>query len=64
MLDDAIRIAGSFEELKDVVAEIDAQLKPYKRQMDKATFSQTRENLLRKRLRDRIGIPRLSLFYL
>ena len=64
MLDDAIRIAGSVEELKEVVAEIDAQLKPYKRQMDKTTFSQARENLLRKRLRDRFGVPRLSLFYL
>jgi hypothetical protein len=32
--------------------------------MDKAAFEQTRENLLRKRLRDHFGVPRLSLFFL
>lgn len=64
MLDTAIRTAIPEEQLASVQTEIDAQLKPYKRQMDKAVYEQTRENLLRKRLRDLAGAPRLSLFYL
>jgi hypothetical protein len=64
LLDTAIRTAIPEEQLASVQTEIDAQLKPYKRQMDKAAFEQTRENLLRKRLRDLVGVPRLSLFYL
>ena len=64
LLDSAIRTGIPEGQLATVQAEIDAQLKPYKRQMDKAAFEQTRENLLRKRLRDFVGVPRLSLFYL
>jgi len=64
MLDDAIRSAASDAQWESARAEIDAQLKPYKRHMDKAALEQTRENLLRKRLRDHLGIPRLSLFFL
>jgi len=64
LLDDAIRAAVSESELESANAEIDAQVKPYKRHMDKAAFEQTRENLLRKRLREHFGVPRLSLFYL
>ena len=63
MLDDAIRtVAG--DDLKAIDTEIDAQLKPYKRHMDKAAFEQTRDNLRRKRLREHFNVPRLSLFYL
>lgn len=64
LLDTAIRTSIPEEQLASVQSEIDAQLKPYKRQMDKEAFEQTRENLLRKRLRDHAGVPRLSLFYL
>ena len=64
MLDDAVRLAVGEDELEAANREIDAQLKPYQRQMDKAAFEQTRENLLRKRLRDHYGVPRLSLFFL
>jgi hypothetical protein len=63
-LDDAMRRAASASELESASAEIDSQMKPYKRHMDKAAFEQTRENLLRKRLRDQFGVPRLSLFFL
>jgi hypothetical protein len=63
-LDDAIRAAVTEAELEAANAEIDAQVKPYKRHMDKAAFEQTRENLLRKRLREHFGVPRLSLFFL
>jgi len=64
LLDDAIRAAVSDSELESANAEIEAQVKPYKRHMDKAAFEQTRENLLRKRLREHFGVPRLSLFFL
>jgi hypothetical protein len=45
-------------------SEVEAQLKPYKRHMDKDAFAQTRDNLLRKRIREHFGVPRLSLFFL
>ena len=64
LLDDAIRGAASDSELESANAEIDSQMKPYKRHMDKAAFEQTHDNLLRKRLRDHFGVPRLSLFFL
>lgn len=64
LLDDAIRASVSEGELESARAEIDSQVKPYKRHMDKAAFEQTRENLLRKRLREHFGVPRLSLFFL
>lgn len=64
MLDGAIRNVASGDDLQAIDTEIEAQLKPYKRHMDKAVFEQTRDNLLRKRLREHVNIPRLSLFYL
>lgn len=64
LLDDAIRLTVAESELESAHAEIDAQVKPYKRHMDKAAFEQTRDNLLRKRLREHFGVPRLSLFFL
>jgi len=64
MLDEAIRNAATDSNLEAIETEIEAQLKPYKRHMDKAAFEQTRDNLLRKRLREHFNVPRLSLFYL
>jgi hypothetical protein len=64
LLDDVIHRVVSDSELGLIETEIDSQLKPYKRHMDKAAFEQTRGNLLRKHLRERFGVPRLSLFYL
>ena len=64
LLDDSIRAAVAENELAAIASEIEAQIKPYKRHMDKTAFEQTRQNLLRKRLRDHFGVPRLSLFYL
>jgi hypothetical protein len=64
LLDDTMRRIISESELQSANAEIDLQIKPYQRHMDKAAFEQTRENLLRKRLRDHFGVPRLSLFFL
>lgn len=64
MLDNAMRGVTNSDEFTAMNAEVESQLKPYKRQMDKPAFEQTRDNLLRKRLRERFGIPRLSLFFL
>ena len=64
MLDDAIRGVAPSDYLEKIDTEIEAQLKPYKRHMDKEAFSQTRDNLRRKRLREYFNVPRLSLFYL
>jgi hypothetical protein len=64
MLDDAIRTVADDHYLQAIDTEIDTQLKPYKRHMDKAAFEQTRDNLRRKRLREHFNLPRLSLFYL
>ena len=64
LLDGAIQATITPEDLASATNEVDAQLKPYKRQMDKAAFEQTRNNLLSKRLREQFDVPRLSLFYL
>jgi hypothetical protein len=42
----------------------EAQLKEYKGRMDSATYDQTRESLVLKRLLAQHKLPRLSLFYL
>ena len=64
MLDDAIRTTIADDQLAAMTTEVESQVRPYKRQMDKAAYEQTRANLLRKRLREHFDIPRLSLFYL
>jgi len=64
MLDDAIRGAVSPHSVTAITDEVESQLKPYRRQMDKAAYDQTRANLIRKRLREHFDIARLSLFYL
>jgi hypothetical protein len=64
MLDDAIRTTIGDDQLAANTLEVEAQLKPYKRQMDQAAYEQTRANLVRKRLREHFDVPRLSLFYL
>jgi len=64
LLDSAITATIPAEQLKSSIQSVEAQIKPYKRQMDKAAYEQTRDNLLRRRLREHFGLPRLSLFYL
>jgi len=44
--------------------QAEEQLRPYRARMARATFEQTRDNLLAKLLREDCGVPRLSLFYL
>jgi hypothetical protein len=64
LLDGAIRLSVSDSDLARASEEVDAQVKPYKRQMDKIAFEQTRESLRQKRLREHFDVPRLSLFFL
>ena len=64
MLDDAMRIGIKEQDLDLINGEIESQLKPYKRHMDKAAFAQTRDHLMRKRMRENFGVPRLSLFFM
>lgn len=64
MLDEALRASIAPTELVNAQADIEAQLKPYRTRMERATYEQTYENMLLKRLREQHGLPRLSLFYL
>jgi ElaB/YqjD/DUF883 family membrane-anchored ribosome-binding protein len=64
MLDESLRASVAPDELLAARAETEAQLKPYRTRMERATYEQTFDNMLLKRLREQHGLPRLSLFYL
>jgi hypothetical protein len=64
LLDSAITATIQAEQLQSATQTVDAQIKPYKRHMEKSAYEQTRDNLLRRRLREHFGVPRFSLFYL
>lgn len=64
MLSDSLMKVVSQDELAATQQEIKQQLKPYRSHMDKVGYEQTFNNLLLKRLREKFGLPRLSLFYL
>jgi hypothetical protein len=66
---DRILLGGARREAGDEGAarlreEAEAQLKAYRKKMDKAIYEQTLENFVARRLRESNGLPRLSLFYL
>ena len=63
LLSDALRLVLA-NEIDGIKAEIAAQLKPYRRNMEQEVYDRTVDNLLLKRLRDKCGVPRLSLFHL
>ena len=64
MLNQALLSSLPSADLEKAKAEIKTQLKSYKRHMEASAYQQTVDNLLLKRLREQLGIPRLSLFYL
>jgi hypothetical protein len=64
MLDEALIACLSSKELASARAETEAQLGSYRSRMEAATYRQTFDNLLFKRLREQSNVPRLSLFYL
>lgn len=64
MMDEALRASISTEQLAALSEEAETQLHPYRNRMERATYEQTLDNLLLKRLREQFNVPRLSLFYL
>jgi len=64
LLDDALLNKTNRETFKAIQSEVTAQLRPYKSTMEKAAYESTLRLMLLKRLREQLGVPRLSLFYL
>ncbi|HZT59902.1 MAG TPA: hypothetical protein VFA21_14925 [Pyrinomonadaceae bacterium] len=64
LIDRALRESLPAEVVEEKRAEAEEQLRPYRARMERATYEQTLDNLLAKALRERAGVPRLSLFYL
>jgi hypothetical protein len=56
--------ATSDDELVEVRAQADRELAPYRRNMTAAQIEQLHKQYVRKRLLERSGVPRLSLFYM
>jgi hypothetical protein len=52
------------EELVTVRAEVDCELAPYRRKMPAAQIDQLQKQYVHKRLLEKYGLPRLSLFYM
>ncbi len=64
LLERALHAQLPADELAARRQQAEEQLRPYRNRMDRATYEQTRDNLLAKQLREHSGVPRLSLFYL
>ena len=60
----ALMAATPDEDLVQVRAEADRDLAPYRRNMTAAQIEQLHKQYVRKRLLERCGVPRLSLFYM
>jgi hypothetical protein len=52
------------EEIVAVRAEADRELAPYRRKMPGAQIEQLQKQYMHKRLLEKYGLPRLSLFYM
>ena len=52
------------EEIVTVRAEVDRELAPYRRKMPAAQIDQLQKQYIHKRLLEKYGLPRLSLFYM
>ena len=50
--------------LVEIHSDLDRQLAPYRRRMSAEQLSQLERQYTQKRLLERFGLPRLSLFYL
>jgi hypothetical protein len=60
----ALLAATPDEEIVTVRAQADRELVPYRRKMAAAQIEQLQKQYVRKRLLERYGLPRLSLFYM
>ncbi len=58
------RAAQTEDELLQVRRELDAELRPYRSKMSAAQLAMLEKQYLERRLLERQGLPRLSLFYL
>ncbi|MGH9803128.1 MAG: hypothetical protein ACRD82_22415 [Blastocatellia bacterium] len=61
---DGLKEAAGDEELKEIKREGNQKLRAYKKSMGQDVYEQTLGNFVAQRLREKFGIPRLSLFYL
>ena len=52
------------EDMVNVRAEADRELAPYRRKMPAAQIEQLQKQYIHKRLLEKYGLPRLSLFYM
>jgi hypothetical protein len=60
----ALLTATPDEEVVGVRAQADRELLPYRRNMAAAQIEQLHKQYVHKRLLERYGLPRLSLFYM
>lgn len=61
----AVLLAAADENvLVEIHADLDKQLAPYRRRMSASQLGQLERQYVQKRLLERFGLPRLSLFYL
>src|SRR5208282_5260204 len=60
----ALVAATPDEEIVTVRAQADRELAPYRRKMVAAQIDQLQKQYVRKRLLEKYGLPRLSLFYM
>jgi hypothetical protein len=60
----ALLTAAADDEIVTVRAEADRELAPYRRNMSGAQIEQLQKQYLQKRLLEKHGLPRLSLFYM
>jgi hypothetical protein len=60
----ALLAAADENVLVDIHADLDKQLAAYRRRMSAEQLSQLERQYIQKRLLERFGLPRLSLFYL
>lgn len=60
----ALLAATPDEQIVTVRAEADRELAPYRRKMSGAQIEQLHKQYVQKRLLERYGLPRLSLFYM
>jgi hypothetical protein len=60
----ALLAATPDQEIVDVRAQADRELAPYRRKMAAAQIDQLQKQYIHKRLLEKYGLPRLSLFYM
>ena len=60
----ALLAATGDEEIVAVCAQADRELAPYRRKMASAQIEQLQKQYVHKKLLEKYGLPRLSLFYM